>query len=85
MTDIDYEKEMELADQVAKAVECLFNFIDQLECCYEPLMLAIFRIQYGMVVENTATNKTEIKGGLSDAIDDLSEVIAKLQLELRMK
>ena len=85
--NVDYASELEKAKQVALAVTCLDNFINDLGCRYEPLILALFRLQNGLMVVEQDDDGSEcgvMIGGLHDSIIELSETIAKLQLELAL-
>lgn len=82
---INYEEELDKMQRVAHAINCLNEFIEGLECRYEASIVALFRIQHGLVVKDDPDGKAYTKGGLVDAIANLSEVIAKLQLELGVK
>ena len=89
-----YPEELEKAQQVAEALSCLTGFIDELGVRYEPLIAVLFNINHGTVVRGTLEREdgetlyfesTVMVGGLHAFIEDLSEVIKDLQLEMEFQ
>ena len=89
-----YPQELEKAQQVAEALNCLIGFIDELGVRYEPLIAILFNINHGTLVKGVLEREdgetlyfesTVLVGGLHDYIEDLSEVIKDLQLEMEFQ
>ena len=77
---MDYDDEMCKADKVSRAVFCLVECLENLDSRYEPLIVAVFHIICGEVDDDG-----QIYGGLLDCLDEMTEVVGKLQLEQEME